>query len=118
MISLADRSYQQSVTTLEKIREEWQKEHIKACEVNAPKRLHAAAWSSGCPSLAAGVTDGAALPSLHSPGSEAAGCVAANPAFVLPLASGFRVPIPQGFHWFFTFIFSCQHLLKFTESVH
>ncbi|XP_075303291.1 proline-serine-threonine phosphatase-interacting protein 2 isoform X2 [Opisthocomus hoazin] len=28
----SDRSYQQSVTTLEKIREEWQKEHIKACE--------------------------------------------------------------------------------------
>ncbi|NXU50888.1 PPIP2 protein, partial [Turnix velox] len=28
----ADRSYQQGVTTLEKIREEWQKEHIKACE--------------------------------------------------------------------------------------
>ncbi|NXA68597.1 PPIP2 protein, partial [Mohoua ochrocephala] len=27
-----DRSYQQSVTTLEKIREEWQNEHIKACE--------------------------------------------------------------------------------------
>uniref|UniRef100_A0A663NA85 Proline-serine-threonine phosphatase interacting protein 2 n=1 Tax=Athene cunicularia TaxID=194338 RepID=A0A663NA85_ATHCN len=26
------RSYQQNVTTLEKIREEWQKEHIKACE--------------------------------------------------------------------------------------
>ncbi|NXY88788.1 PPIP2 protein, partial [Alcedo cyanopectus] len=32
VISLADRSYQQNVTTLEKIREEWQKEHIKACE--------------------------------------------------------------------------------------
>ncbi|NXE80339.1 PPIP2 protein, partial [Cochlearius cochlearius] len=28
----SDRGYQQSVTTLEKIREEWQKEHIKACE--------------------------------------------------------------------------------------
>ncbi|NWQ76268.1 PPIP2 protein, partial [Columbina picui] len=28
----SDRNYQQSVTTLEKIREEWQKEHIKACE--------------------------------------------------------------------------------------
>ncbi|NXE28302.1 PPIP2 protein, partial [Ardeotis kori] len=28
----SDRSYQQSITTLEKIREEWQKEHIKACE--------------------------------------------------------------------------------------
>ncbi|NWI48993.1 PPIP2 protein, partial [Calyptomena viridis] len=28
----SDRSYQQSVATLEKIREEWQKEHIKACE--------------------------------------------------------------------------------------
>ncbi|NWU87058.1 PPIP2 protein, partial [Onychorhynchus coronatus] len=28
----SDRSYQQSVTTLEKVREEWQKEHIKACE--------------------------------------------------------------------------------------
>ncbi|NXL47477.1 PPIP2 protein, partial [Podilymbus podiceps] len=28
----SDRTYQQSVTTLEKIREEWQKEHIKACE--------------------------------------------------------------------------------------
>ncbi|NXD73146.1 PPIP2 protein, partial [Eolophus roseicapillus] len=28
----SDRSYQQSVTTLEKIREEWQKEHVKACE--------------------------------------------------------------------------------------
>ncbi|KFO98038.1 Proline-serine-threonine phosphatase-interacting protein 2, partial [Calypte anna] len=28
----SDRSYQQNVTTLEKIREEWQKEHIKACE--------------------------------------------------------------------------------------
>ncbi|NWI93007.1 PPIP2 protein, partial [Pitta sordida] len=28
----SDRSYQQSVTTLEKIREEWHKEHIKACE--------------------------------------------------------------------------------------
>ncbi|KAF1472661.1 Proline-serine-threonine phosphatase-interacting protein 2, partial [Eudyptula minor novaehollandiae] len=28
----SDRSYQQSVITLEKIREEWQKEHIKACE--------------------------------------------------------------------------------------
>ncbi|XP_061874024.1 proline-serine-threonine phosphatase-interacting protein 2 isoform X3 [Colius striatus] len=28
----SDRSYQQSVTTLEKIREEWEKEHIKACE--------------------------------------------------------------------------------------
>ncbi|NXM74897.1 PPIP2 protein, partial [Serilophus lunatus] len=28
----SDRSYQQSVTTLEKIREEWQNEHIKACE--------------------------------------------------------------------------------------
>ncbi|NWS91143.1 PPIP2 protein, partial [Toxostoma redivivum] len=27
-----DRSYQQSVTTMEKIREEWQNEHIKACE--------------------------------------------------------------------------------------
>ncbi|NWV62906.1 PPIP2 protein, partial [Malurus elegans] len=27
-----DRNYQQSVTTLEKIREEWQNEHIKACE--------------------------------------------------------------------------------------
>ncbi|NXD24178.1 PPIP2 protein, partial [Spelaeornis formosus] len=27
-----DRSYQQSVTTMEKIREEWQSEHIKACE--------------------------------------------------------------------------------------
>ncbi|NXK96112.1 PPIP2 protein, partial [Formicarius rufipectus] len=32
VISLADRSYQQSVSTLEKVREEWQKEHIKACE--------------------------------------------------------------------------------------
>ncbi|NXV07830.1 PPIP2 protein, partial [Cettia cetti] len=32
MICLADRSYQQSVTTMEKIREEWQNEHIKACE--------------------------------------------------------------------------------------
>ncbi|NWU72349.1 PPIP2 protein, partial [Pterocles burchelli] len=32
LISSADRSYQQNVTTLEKIREEWQKEHIKACE--------------------------------------------------------------------------------------
>ncbi|NXC44982.1 PPIP2 protein, partial [Penelope pileata] len=28
----SDRSYQQSVNALEKIREEWQKEHIKACE--------------------------------------------------------------------------------------
>ncbi|KAM7077501.1 LOW QUALITY PROTEIN: proline-serine-threonine phosphatase-interacting protein 2 [Ciconia maguari] len=28
----SDRSYQQSITTLEKIREEWQKEHIKVCE--------------------------------------------------------------------------------------
>ncbi|NWI68614.1 PPIP2 protein, partial [Todus mexicanus] len=28
----SDRSYQQNVATLEKIREEWQKEHIKACE--------------------------------------------------------------------------------------
>ncbi|NWR63866.1 PPIP2 protein, partial [Bucorvus abyssinicus] len=28
----SDRSYQQNVTILEKIREEWQKEHIKACE--------------------------------------------------------------------------------------
>ncbi|NXI98523.1 PPIP2 protein, partial [Psophia crepitans] len=28
----SDRSYQQSVSTLEKIREEWQTEHIKACE--------------------------------------------------------------------------------------
>ncbi|KFV43279.1 Proline-serine-threonine phosphatase-interacting protein 2, partial [Tyto alba] len=28
----SDRSYQQNVITLEKIREEWQKEHIKACE--------------------------------------------------------------------------------------
>ncbi|NXR05726.1 PPIP2 protein, partial [Semnornis frantzii] len=28
----SDRSYQQNVTTLEKIREEWQKEHIRACE--------------------------------------------------------------------------------------
>ncbi|NXC29130.1 PPIP2 protein, partial [Campylorhamphus procurvoides] len=28
----SDRSYQQSVSTLEKVREEWQKEHIKACE--------------------------------------------------------------------------------------
>ncbi|NWU06468.1 PPIP2 protein, partial [Cephalopterus ornatus] len=28
----SDRIYQQSVTTLEKVREEWQKEHIKACE--------------------------------------------------------------------------------------
>ncbi|NWH61302.1 PPIP2 protein, partial [Geococcyx californianus] len=28
----SDRSYQQNVTTLEKIREEWQNEHIKACE--------------------------------------------------------------------------------------
>ncbi|NWS73831.1 PPIP2 protein, partial [Crotophaga sulcirostris] len=28
----SDRSYQQNITTLEKIREEWQKEHIKACE--------------------------------------------------------------------------------------
>ncbi|KFV70807.1 Proline-serine-threonine phosphatase-interacting protein 2, partial [Dryobates pubescens] len=28
----SDRNYQQNVTTLEKIREEWQKEHIKACE--------------------------------------------------------------------------------------
>ncbi|NXS54409.1 PPIP2 protein, partial [Brachypteracias leptosomus] len=28
----ADRGYQQNVSTLEKIREEWQKEHIKACE--------------------------------------------------------------------------------------
>ncbi|NXS50324.1 PPIP2 protein, partial [Balaeniceps rex] len=28
----SDRSYQQNVTMLEKIREEWQKEHIKACE--------------------------------------------------------------------------------------
>ncbi|KFQ26729.1 Proline-serine-threonine phosphatase-interacting protein 2, partial [Mesitornis unicolor] len=28
----SDRSYQQNVNTLEKIREEWQKEHIKACE--------------------------------------------------------------------------------------
>ncbi|NWS17318.1 PPIP2 protein, partial [Pachyramphus minor] len=28
----SDRSYQQSVTMLEKVREEWQKEHIKACE--------------------------------------------------------------------------------------
>lgn len=27
------------MTTLEKIREEWQNEHIKACEVNAPKHL-------------------------------------------------------------------------------
>ncbi|NXY48908.1 PPIP2 protein, partial [Ceuthmochares aereus] len=30
--SLTDRNYQLNVTTLEKIREEWQKEHIKACE--------------------------------------------------------------------------------------
>ncbi|NXO58473.1 PPIP2 protein, partial [Aramus guarauna] len=28
----SDRSYQQSISTLEKIREEWQTEHIKACE--------------------------------------------------------------------------------------
>ncbi|NXE50062.1 PPIP2 protein, partial [Casuarius casuarius] len=28
----SDRSYQQNITALEKIREEWQKEHIKACE--------------------------------------------------------------------------------------
>ncbi|NWX30359.1 PPIP2 protein, partial [Notiomystis cincta] len=28
----SDRSYQQTVTTMEKIREEWQNEHIKACE--------------------------------------------------------------------------------------
>ncbi|XP_035415911.1 proline-serine-threonine phosphatase-interacting protein 2 isoform X2 [Cygnus atratus] len=28
----SDRSYQQSITALEKIREEWMKEHIKACE--------------------------------------------------------------------------------------
>ncbi|NWT00729.1 PPIP2 protein, partial [Mionectes macconnelli] len=28
----SDRSYQQNVTTLEKVREEWQMEHIKACE--------------------------------------------------------------------------------------
>ncbi|XP_032890261.1 proline-serine-threonine phosphatase-interacting protein 2 [Amblyraja radiata] len=29
----ADRLYQQNVTTLEKIHEDWQKEHIKTCEV-------------------------------------------------------------------------------------
>ncbi|NWI11662.1 PPIP2 protein, partial [Crypturellus soui] len=28
----SDRSYQQNIAALEKIREEWQKEHIKACE--------------------------------------------------------------------------------------
>ncbi|GAB0202585.1 hypothetical protein GRJ2_002724100 [Grus japonensis] len=29
----SDRSYQQSISTLEKIQEEWQREHIKACEL-------------------------------------------------------------------------------------
>ncbi|NXP86455.1 PPIP2 protein, partial [Passerina amoena] len=32
MTCLTDRSYQQNVTTMEKIRDEWQNEHIKACE--------------------------------------------------------------------------------------
>lgn len=88
MISLTDRNYQQSVTTLEKIREEWQKEHINACEVNAPKRLHVAMLSSGCPSLAVGVRDGADfLSTLYSPDSEEAGFVAANPVGFSCLAS-------------------------------
>lgn len=115
MISFADRSYQQSVTTLEKIREEWQKEHIKACEVNALKYHRVALWSTGCPPLAARVRDGADLLSVYSPGGEAAGCVAANPVCVSHLGSGFKVPPLQGFHYFFFFF---HHLLKLTESMH
>lgn len=61
MICLADRNYQQSVTTMEKIREEWQNEHIKACEVNVPKHLHMAVWSSGFAILAAGLRGSAHL---------------------------------------------------------
>lgn len=66
MIFLTDRSYQQNVTTLEKIREEWQKEHIKACEVNALKHLHVAASSLDVHSLMWRL--GTAFPSLYSPG--------------------------------------------------
>lgn len=83
MICLTDRSYQQNVTTMEKIRDEWQNEHIKACEVTKhPKHLHMAAWSSGFAVLAAGLRDSADLLVLYSPGSEAAGCIAANPVCV------------------------------------
>ena len=32
-VSFADRLYQQNVTTLTKIREDWLKEHVNACEV-------------------------------------------------------------------------------------
>lgn len=31
---IADRVYQANVGSLEKIREEWQNEHVKACEVS------------------------------------------------------------------------------------
>lgn len=33
-VSLADRLYQQNVITLMKIRDDWLKEHVNACEVN------------------------------------------------------------------------------------
>lgn len=32
-VRLADRLYHQSVTTVGKVRDEWQKEHVNACEV-------------------------------------------------------------------------------------
>ncbi|KAM9509947.1 proline-serine-threonine phosphatase-interacting protein 2-like [Guaruba guarouba] len=109
------RCYQQSLTTLEKIREEWQKEHDKGCEVKADKFLHVAVPSSGCPLLAAGVWNTADLLSLCCPGSEAAACVAANPVCVLRFPSAFRVPPLQGFHYLFCFYFSFHYLFKLTE---
>lgn len=112
MICLADRSYQQSVTTMEKIREEWQNEHIKACEVNASKHLHMAAWSSGFAILQGSGTVQVLL-SVHSPVSE---CIAANPVCVSQ--AWLLDSRPHCFKVYVLavlFLFS-HHLLKLTES--
>lgn len=36
--SIADKAYMLHINTLDKIREEWQSEHIKACEVPGTRR--------------------------------------------------------------------------------
>lgn len=115
MISLTDRGYQQSITALEKIREEWLKEHIKACEVNTTNFLHVALWSSGCPPpfRRAWGQSRRAFCSVF-PHRTTAGRVAGNPARFSCLVSGFKVAPLQSFH---CAIFNFFHrLLKLTES--
>uniref|UniRef100_A0A803V9T0 ATP synthase F1 subunit alpha n=1 Tax=Ficedula albicollis TaxID=59894 RepID=A0A803V9T0_FICAL len=107
-----DRSYQQSVTTMEKIREEWQNEHIKACEVNAPKHLHMVAWSSGFAVLQGSGTVQIFL-SVYSPDSE---CIAANPLCVSQAWLLDSRPHCFKVHALILLFFFPHRLLKLTES--